>query len=79
MKADDALTPDDFGSRTWHRVVAWLEDERAECVAHLIRPQTDETATHRLRGRIKQIDKLLALPKATPAEPEAPAASGGPD
>lgn len=72
-------TPDDFRTQTWARLVQWLEAERAECVAHLIRPQSDETATHRLRGRIKQIDKLLALPKADPAKPEAPATSGGPD
>lgn len=69
----DALTRDDFDSRTWHRLVAWAEQERATCVADLIRPQTDETVTHRLRGRIKQIDRLLALPTAAPAQAAAPA------
>jgi len=67
-------THEDFRTQTWERVVAWLEHERADCITELIRPQTDETVTHRLRGRIKQIDRLLALPKkADPAQAAAPA------
>jgi len=68
------LEPRDFDSPTWQRLVAHLSADREKLIAELIRPQTDETATHRLRGRIKQIDVLLALPSSTaPAQPAAPA------
>ena len=70
----DALEPKDFDTPTWRRLTAHLERDREKLVTDLIRPQTDETVTHRLRGRIKQIDELLALPtKAAPAQPAAPA------
>ena len=71
---DEPLGPKDYDTPTWRRLVARLEEDRAELVTQLIRPQSDETATHRLRGRIKQIDELLALPiKAAPAQRPAPA------
>lgn len=70
----DSLEPHDFDTLTWRRLVAHLERDRVKLIADLIRPQTDETVTHRLRGRIKQIDELLALPsKSAPAQPAAPA------
>ena len=70
----DSLGPQDFDTPTWRRLVAHLARDREKLIADLIRPQTDETATHRLRGRIKQIDELLALPvKTAPAQPTAPA------
>ncbi len=68
----DSLEPRDFDSQTWRRLAAHLERERARHVNDLIRPQTDETVTHRLRGRIKQIDELLALPTAALAPRAAP-------
>lgn len=69
----ERLEPHDFETLTWRRVVAHLKADRERHVNDLIRPQTDETVTHRLRGRIKQIDELLALPdRAAPAQPAAP-------
>lgn len=69
----DNLEPRDFDTPTWRRLVAHLERRRVEQVNKLIRPQTDETVTHMLRGTIRVIDELLALPTAAPAQPAAPA------
>lgn len=69
----ERLERQDFDSPTWRRLVAHLERRRAEQVTKLIRPQTDETVTHRLRGTIHLIDELLALPTAAPAQRPAPA------
>lgn len=70
----DSLDAKDFDSPTWRRLTALLEHRRNEQITKLIRPQTDESVTHMLRGTIKQIDELLALPiKAAPAQPATPA------
>lgn len=70
---DEPLGRTDFDTPTWRRIVAHLEHRRAEQIAKLIRPQSEETVTHTLRGTIRVIDELLALPTAAPAQRPAPA------
>lgn len=72
MDKPDPLGPADFNTPTWRRLTHHLEQVRAKCIDDLIRPQMDETVTHRLRGRIKQINELLALDKPAPAPSAAP-------
>lgn len=58
----------DRQSETWLEVEAWARAELASCMARLKNPRTSVDETNALRGEIKALEELLALPdpKATP-------------
>jgi len=64
------LLPDDFKSATWQRVESTLMKMRGMLSRQLQDPKMAPDETQVTRGRIQQINKLLALPRRGQSEPQ---------
>lgn len=63
----------DPNDKTWHTVKTHVEARLSEAVSALKSPKTDYPDTQRLRGRIEELESLLALAPAQQGEVDIPA------
>ena len=63
----------DPNDQTWNTVKTYVEARMSEAIAELKSPKTDFPDTQRLRGRIEELESLLALAPTNPVEVVIPA------